>query len=51
MDEIGTPFCVTIDGETMKDQTLTVRERDAMTQERVSLDKIKGYLLERLSAE
>jgi glycyl-tRNA synthetase len=51
MDEIGTPFCVTIDGDTMKDQTVTVRERDAMTQERVSLDKIKAYLTERLSAE
>ncbi len=48
MDEIGTPFCLTIDGDTLKDQTVTVRERDKMTQERVSLDKIKGYLHERL---
>src|SRR4051812_8788778 len=50
MDEIGTPFCITIDGETLKDQTVTVRERDSMAQERVSIDKIKSYLSERLSA-
>jgi glycyl-tRNA synthetase len=49
MDEIGTPYCITIDGDTLKDQTVTVRERDKMTQERISLDKIKAYLLERLS--
>ena len=49
MDEIGTPFCVTIDGDTLKDQTVTVRDRDSMTQERVSLDKIKAFLLERLA--
>ena len=48
MDEIGTPFCLTIDGDTAKDQTVTVRERDQMTQERISLDKIKPYLAERL---
>ena len=40
MDEIGTPFCVTIDGDTLKDQTVTVRERDTMKPERVSLDKV-----------
>src|SRR5207237_4406306 len=39
MDEIGTPFCVTIDGQTKEDQTVTLRERDSMRQERVSLDK------------
>ncbi|HYO10757.1 MAG TPA: glycine--tRNA ligase [Tepidisphaeraceae bacterium] len=50
MDEIGTPFCITVDGDTLKDQTVTVRERDTMAQERVSLDKIKGYLAERLTA-
>jgi glycyl-tRNA synthetase len=47
-DEIGTPFCVTVDFETLTDQAVTVRERDTMTQERVSLDKIEGYLAERL---
>ena len=50
MDEIGTPFCVTVDGETLKDQTVTVRERDAMTQSRIATDKLKAYLLERLNA-
>ena len=40
MDEIGTPFCVTIDGETLKDQTVTVRDRDTMSQERIALDKV-----------
>jgi len=48
MDEIGTPFCVTIDGQTMQDQTVTVRDRDAMSQVRVGLDKIQGYLGEKL---
>src|SRR4029077_20692979 len=50
MDEIGTPFCLTIDGDTLTGQTVTVRERDTMAQERVSLDKIKPYLAERLKA-
>jgi glycyl-tRNA synthetase len=47
-DEIGTPFCVTVDFETLEDNAVTIRERDAMTQERVSLDKVAGYLAERL---
>jgi glycyl-tRNA synthetase len=45
-DEIGTPFCVTIDVETLDDGAATIRERDSMTQERVGLDAIP----ERLSA-
>ncbi len=48
MDEIGTPYCFTIDGESMKDQTVTVRERDTLAQERVSLDKVASYLSDRL---
>jgi glycyl-tRNA synthetase len=47
-DEIGTPFCITVDFETLDDQAVTVRERDTMMQERVALDKIEGYLAERL---
>ena len=47
-DEAGTPFCITIDGQTAQDQTVTVRERDSMRQERVSTDKVLMYLLERL---
>ncbi len=49
MDEIGTPYCVTIDGQTLQDQTVTIRERDTLKQERVSLDKVGGYLSERLT--
>src|SRR4029434_6355627 len=50
MDEIGTPFCFTIDGDTLKDQTITVRERDTMSQERVATDKLRAYLGEKLRA-
>jgi glycyl-tRNA synthetase len=48
-DEIGTPFCVTVDFESLQDQAVTVRERDTMEQQRVSLDKLKGYLAEKLA--
>jgi glycyl-tRNA synthetase len=47
-DEIGTPFCVTVDFDSLEDQAVTVRERDTMAQERVSLDKLRGYLAEKL---
>ncbi|MDQ6686166.1 MAG: glycine--tRNA ligase [Actinomycetota bacterium] len=47
-DEIGTPFCVTVDFESLEDQAVTVRERDTMKQERVSLDRVRGYFAERL---
>ena len=47
-DEIGTPFCVTIDFDTLTDQAVTVRDRDAMTQDRVALTALKGFLAERI---
>jgi glycyl-tRNA synthetase len=47
-DEIGTPYCVTIDFDTLEDQAVTVRERDTMSQERVSLDQLQSYLAGRL---
>ena len=47
-DEIGTPYCVTVDFDSLQDQAVTVRERDAMTQERVSLDQVERYLTDRL---
>jgi glycyl-tRNA synthetase len=47
-DEIGTPFAVTVDFDTLDDKAVTVRERDTMSQERVSLDRLVGYLAERL---
>jgi glycyl-tRNA synthetase len=48
MDEIGTPYCITIDGETLKDQSVTIRERDTLQQQRVSLDKVDTYMTDRL---
>ncbi|MDO8668923.1 MAG: glycine--tRNA ligase [Candidatus Buchananbacteria bacterium] len=47
-DEIGTPYCVTIDFDTLADGTVTVRDRDTMEQERVSLDNLKDYLIKNL---
>lgn len=49
-DEIGTPYCFTIDNDTISDQTVTVRERNTMAQERIHLDKVLGYLSERIKA-
>ncbi|MGA9365243.1 MAG: glycine--tRNA ligase [Bacteroidota bacterium] len=45
-DEAGTPFCFTIDSQTLQDQTVTVRDRDSMKQERINVDKILSYLQE-----
>jgi len=42
-DEIGTPYCVTVDFETLKDDSVTIRDRDSMTQERVNLDKLDDF--------
>ncbi|HEX5812863.1 MAG TPA: His/Gly/Thr/Pro-type tRNA ligase C-terminal domain-containing protein, partial [Pseudonocardia sp.] len=47
-DEIGTPFCLTVDFDTLNDQAVTVRERDSMAQERVALDQVESYLAARL---
>lgn len=47
-DEIGTPYCVTVDFDTLEDQAVTVRDRDTMAQERVSLDQLENYLSSRL---
>ena len=49
MDEIGTPFCVTIDSDTLIDQTVTIRERDSMQQVRVAISAVKSYITERVS--
>ncbi len=49
-DEIGTPFCVTVDFDSLDDQAVTVRERDSMTQERIGMDALPGWLAERLPA-
>ncbi|MFI5954823.1 glycine--tRNA ligase [Cryptosporangium sp. NPDC051539] len=47
-DEIGTPYCITVDFETLDDQAVTIRERDSRSQERVGLDAVEGYLATRL---
>ncbi|GGM82908.1 glycine--tRNA ligase [Longimycelium tulufanense] len=47
-DEIGTPFCVTVDFDSLTDHAVTVRERDSMSQERVAMDQLERYLAERL---
>jgi glycyl-tRNA synthetase len=48
MDEAGTPFCCTIDGQSVTDGTVTVRERDAMTQVRVHQDQLIAFIRERV---
>ena len=47
-DEIGTPFCVTVDFDSLEDQAVTVRERDSMTQDRIGIDALPDYLGQRL---
>jgi glycyl-tRNA synthetase len=49
-DEIGTPYCVTVDFDTLEDHAVTVRDRDTMAQDRVSIDKVADYLVERLGS-
>ncbi len=48
MDEAGTPFCITVDTQTLQDETVTLRERDSMEQVRVSISGLLNYLLEKL---
>ena len=48
-DEIGTPWCVTIDFQTLEDTTVTVRDRDTTKQERVSVDKLEEYINNKLA--
>jgi len=47
-DEAGTPFCITVDGQTAEDNTVTVRDRDSMEQIRISTDKLLNYFREKL---
>ncbi len=47
-DEVGTPYCVTVDFDTLEDQAVTVRDRDTMAQERIGLDALPGWLAQRL---
>ncbi|MFH2056606.1 MAG: glycine--tRNA ligase [bacterium] len=50
MDEIGTPYCVTIDGQTKEDETVTLRDRDSMEQERVKIPDLVRLLTDKISA-
>src|SRR5712672_2402909 len=47
-DEVGTPFCVTVDGQTMQDGTVTIRDRDTLQQERVAADQVRRVITERI---
>jgi glycyl-tRNA synthetase len=49
-DEAGTPFCVTVDGDTMSQDVVTVRHRDSMAQERVKSSEVRAYVLEQMGA-
>ncbi|MCW3010501.1 MAG: glycine--tRNA ligase [Solirubrobacterales bacterium] len=49
-DEIGTPYCVTVDHQSLEDGTVTVRERDSLAQERIHKDELLGHLVARLAA-
>ncbi len=48
MDEAGTPYCFTIDGDTLADQTVTVRDRDSQAQERINIDQVEKFLAEKI---
>ncbi len=48
-DEIGTPFCVTVDFDSLEDHAVTVRERDSMSQERIPMAELRAYLADRLA--
>ena len=48
-DELGTPYCVTIDFDTIEDKAVTIRDRDTMKQDRVNIDQLINYLSERLT--
>ena len=49
-DEAGTPFCFTIDSQTLQDETVTVRDRDSLRQERIHASRVAQYLAEHLQA-
>jgi glycyl-tRNA synthetase len=48
-DEAGTPYCITVDGQTLQDQTVTIRDRDSLEQRRVKLDECVGELKARIN--
>ena len=48
-DEIGTPFCITVDFDTLEDGCVTIRERDSMAQVRIKLEEVLPYLTQKLA--
>lgn len=50
-DEIGTPFCITVDVDTLTDKKVTIRDRDTMAQDRVSIDAVLSYLQEKIESK
>lgn len=48
-DEIGTPFCITFDFDSLEDGCVTVRERDSMTQVRIKIEDVKSYIEEKIT--
>ena len=49
-DEAGTPFCITIDNESLENNTATIRHRDSMKQDRIAVGQIKKYLADQIKA-
>ena len=47
-DECGTPFCITVDSDTLTDNTVTIRDRDTMAQERINKDNLVEYILKKI---
>jgi glycyl-tRNA synthetase len=48
-DAIGTPYCITVDNETLEDNMVTIRDRDTMKQERVAIDALHGMIAQKVS--
>ena len=48
-DAVGTPYCITIDHDSLTDNCVTIRERDSMEQERIAIDGIQAYIADKLS--
>ncbi|MEK7122287.1 MAG: His/Gly/Thr/Pro-type tRNA ligase C-terminal domain-containing protein, partial [Patescibacteria group bacterium] len=48
-DEVGTPYCITVDFDSLKDEAVTVRDRDTMKQERIKIDELEDYLTKKLA--
>jgi glycyl-tRNA synthetase len=47
-DAIGTPYCITVDHQSLEDNTVTIRERDSMAQDRIAIDEISGIIAKRI---